>query len=59
MFIGQFFCPLVLLAAAAPLGDLSTAILALGVLTAVVAGFAPVIVRTSQRSSQAVTTPVS
>ncbi|MDD7938914.1 MFS transporter [Actinomycetospora lutea] len=58
MFIGQFFCPLVLLAAAGPLGGLSAAILALGVLTAGVAAFAPAIVR-AQRSSRAVTTPVS
>ena len=57
MFIGQFFCPLVLLAVAGPLGGLSAAILALGVLTAAVAALAPVIV--SQRSSRAVTTPVS
>jgi MFS family permease len=45
MFIGQFFCPLVLLAASAPLGGLSPAVLALGVLTAVVAGVAPLVVR--------------
>ncbi|MDL5156351.1 MFS transporter [Actinomycetospora termitidis] len=45
MFIGQFFCPLVILAASAPLGTLSAAVLALGVLAAVGAGFAPLIVR--------------
>jgi MFS family permease len=45
MFIGQFFCPLVLLAASVPLGGLSGAVLALGVLTAVFAGVAPLIVR--------------
>ena len=45
MFIGQFFCPLVLLAAAGPLGGLSGAVLALGVLTALAAGVAPLIVR--------------
>jgi MFS family permease len=45
MFIGQFFCPLVLLAVSVPLGGLSGAVLALGVLTAVVAGTAPLIVR--------------
>ncbi|MEJ2867926.1 MFS transporter [Actinomycetospora sp. OC33-EN08] len=45
MFIGQFFCPLVLLAASAPLGSLSTAVLALGLLSAVAAGAAPLVVR--------------
>ena len=45
MFIGQFFCPLVLLAAAGPLGGLSGAVLALGVLTALAGGVAPLIVR--------------
>ena len=45
MFIGQFFCPLVLLAAAGPLGGLSGAVLALGVLTALAAGVAPLIAR--------------
>jgi MFS family permease len=45
MFIGQFFCPLVLLAVAGPLGGLSGAVLGLGVLTALVAGAAPLIVR--------------
>ncbi|GAA4854523.1 MFS transporter [Actinomycetospora corticicola] len=45
LFIGQFFCPLVLLAVSVPLGGLSGAVLALGVLTAVVAGVAPLIVR--------------
>ncbi|GAA4791383.1 MFS transporter [Actinomycetospora chlora] len=55
MFIGQFFCPLVLLAVAGPLGGLSGAILALGVLTAVVAAAAPMIVRSggTQRSGAA------
>lgn len=43
MFIGQFFCPLVLLAVSAPLGGLSGAVLALGVLTAVVAGAMPLV----------------
>jgi MFS family permease len=47
MFIGQFFCPLVLLAVSAPLGGLSGAVLALGVVTAVVAGAAPLVVRRS------------
>lgn len=60
MFIGQFFCPLVLLAVAGPLGGLSAAILALGVVTAAVALLAPTIVRAAaQRSSRAETTPVS
>ncbi|MFC5063609.1 MFS transporter [Actinomycetospora atypica] len=45
MFIGQFFCPLVLLAVAIPLGGLSGAVLALGVVTALFAGVAPLIVR--------------
>lgn len=45
MFIGQFFCPLVLLAVAVPLGGLSGAVLALGVVTALFAGVAPLIVR--------------
>jgi hypothetical protein len=45
MFIGQFFCPLVLLAVSVPLGGLSGAVLALGVLTALVAAAAPLIVR--------------
>ena len=45
MFIGQFFCPLVLLAAAGPLGGLSGAVLALGVLTALAAGVAPLVAR--------------
>lgn len=49
MFIGQFFCPLVLLAAAGPLGGLSPAILVLGVVTAVVAGVAPLLVRRTGR----------
>lgn len=52
MFIGQFFCPLVLLAVAIPLGGLSGAVLALGVVTALFAGMAPLIVRraTAQRA---------
>lgn len=45
MFIGQFFCPLVLLAVAVPLGGLSGAVLALGVVTALFAGVTPLIVR--------------
>ncbi len=45
MFIGQFFCPLVLLAASGRSAGLSGSVLALGVLTALFAGTAPLIVR--------------
>jgi MFS family permease len=45
LFIGQFFCPLVLLAVSVPLGGLSGAVALLGAVTIVAAAGAPAVVR--------------
>jgi sugar phosphate permease len=50
MFIGQFFCPLVLLAVAGLVSGLSMAVALLGVVSVLVALAAPRIARTTPRA---------